>query len=99
MSTNVISQYQAEKIAEHMINAADNLYMSSLVTLSSTLQLFMEGVRIFYDNKYVKEFIISDDLRSTSIGIIVFNYASSSRTAKLHDFAVNELTNLLLHND
>ena len=99
MSTNVIDQYQAEKIAEHMINIADNLYMASLVTLSSTLQPFMEGVRVFYDNKYIKEFATSDDLRSTSIGLIVFNYASSSRTAELHAAAVNDLVNLLLRND
>jgi hypothetical protein len=92
-----ISEHQAEKIAEHMINIIDNLYMSSIATLGCTLQPFVEGTLVFCDNKYMKDFATSDDLRSTDIGAIIFNYASSTRTPELHANAVSELIKLFLH--
>lgn len=67
----------AEKIATYMIDSADRLNEVSMLSLAIILQPYLKGVQVFLNNPWINQFVNAEDIRSTELGSVVFEYVKN----------------------
>lgn len=84
-----------DEIATYMIDTIDRLNEASMISLAITLQPYLKGVQVFLNNPRIDQFVNAEDIRSTELGSVVFEYVESDHSVTAYMKAVGQLKMLL----
>lgn len=84
-----------DEIATYMIDTIDRLNEASMISLAITLQPYLKGVQVFLNNPRIDQFVNAEDIRSTELGSVVFEYVESDQSVTAYMKAVGQLKMLL----
>lgn len=84
-----------DEIASYVIDSADRLNEASMLSLAIILQPYLKGVQVFLNNPRIDQFVNAEDIRSTELGSVVFEYVESDHSVTAYMKAVGQLKMLL----
>lgn len=84
-----------DEIATYMIDSVDQLNEVSMLSLAIILQPYLKGVQVFLNNPRIDQFVNAEDIRSTELGSVVFEYVESDHSVTAYMKAVGQLKMLL----
>lgn len=84
-----------DEIATYMIDTVDRLNEASMISLAITLQPYLKGVQVFLNNPRIDQFVNAEDIRSTELGSVVFEYVESDHSVTAYMKAIGQLKMLL----
>lgn len=84
-----------DEIATYMIDSVDQLNEASMLSLAIILQPYLKGAQVFLNNPRIDQFVNAEDIRSTELGSVVFEYVESDHSVTAYMKAIGQLKMLL----